>query len=81
MWLREDRDTWKKTVQAAGGRPLLVYLPVEKSELLRRLDQRNQPVGEANALTVPPEALDDFFARFEPRADDENTVDAALAGR
>ncbi|MGW7825000.1 hypothetical protein ACWGLF_44920 [Streptomyces puniciscabiei] len=55
--------------EAGGGRrrtpASLVYLPVEKAELLRRLEQRNQR-EDANALTVSPEALDDFFARFEP---------------
>ncbi len=40
---------------AAGGHPLI--------ELLRRLAERNQS-RDANALTVPPQAFDDFFARF-----------------
>ncbi len=74
LWLREDRDAWKKTVLAAGGRWLLVYLPVDKAELLRRLNERNQRVGEANALTVTAEALDDFFARFEPPAAGEGAI-------
>ncbi|KAB7852858.1 ATP-binding protein [Streptomyces mobaraensis] len=73
LWLRADRDAWKKTVEAAGGRWRLVYLSVEKDELLRRLAARNER-EEANALTVSPEALDDFFARFEPPADDEHAV-------
>ncbi|MET8127485.1 AAA family ATPase [Streptomyces sp. NPDC005231] len=25
LWRRSDRDEWKKTVRAAGGRPLIVY--------------------------------------------------------
>ncbi|MDQ0938340.1 ATP-binding protein [Streptomyces sp. V1I1] len=85
LWLREDRDAWKKTVEAAGGRWALVYLPVEKTELLRRLNERNQH-ADANALTVTPGALDDFFARFEPPSPDEdavsaNKLDGALAVR
>ena len=44
-----------------------------REELLRRLDERNQR-EDANALTVTPEALDDFFARFEPPADDEEVI-------
>ncbi|MFH8357900.1 AAA family ATPase [Streptomyces sp. NPDC018057] len=51
LWLRGDRDAWKKTIEAAGGRWALVYLPVEKAELLRRLNERNQR-ADANALTV-----------------------------
>ncbi|WP_166802853.1 hypothetical protein [Streptomyces sp. ICN441] len=52
---------------------MVVYLPVEKAELLRRLEQRNQR-GDANALTVSPQALDDFFARFEPPTEDEEVI-------
>jgi predicted kinase len=70
LWARSEREAWKKTVHTAGGRPQLIYLPVQKAELLRRLKHRNQR-QDANALTVTPQALDDFFARFEPPADDE----------
>lgn len=73
LWLRSDREAWTKTVQAAGGRPRLVYLPVAKAKLLRRLEQRNGR-DDANALTVTPEALDDFFARFEPPALNEDAL-------
>ncbi|MEV5104669.1 AAA family ATPase [Streptomyces massasporeus] len=73
LWRRSDRDEWKKTVRAVGGRPLLVYLPASKESLLRRLAARNQR-RDANALTVTPEALDDFFARFEPPTADEDAV-------
>ncbi|QNE74479.1 AAA family ATPase [Streptomyces finlayi] len=73
LWLRSDRDEWKKTVRAAGGRPLLVYLPASKEELLRRLAARNER-QDANALIVSPQALNDFFARFEPPDDDEDAV-------
>jgi predicted kinase len=67
LWRRSDRDEWKKTV------PLLVYLPASKESLLRRLAARNRR-RDANALTVTPEALDDFFARFEPPTADEDAV-------
>ncbi|MFI0741191.1 AAA family ATPase [Streptomyces sp. NPDC021100] len=73
LWLRADRDAWKKLVEAAGGRWRLVYLPVEKDELLLRLAARNER-KDANALTVTASALDDFFARFEPPAVDEGAI-------
>jgi predicted kinase len=73
LWLRTEREAWTRTVLAAGGRPRLVYLPVEKPELLRRLERRNQRT-DANALTVSPQALDDFLARFEPPAPDEDVI-------
>ncbi|MFI8949374.1 MULTISPECIES: AAA family ATPase [unclassified Streptomyces] len=73
LWRRSDREEWKKTVRAASGLPLLVYLPASREKLLRRLAVRNQR-KDANALNVTPEALDDFFARFEPPTDDEGAV-------
>ncbi|MGI5443016.1 AAA family ATPase [Streptomyces shenzhenensis] len=40
----------------------------------RRLDERNQRENDANALTVTPEALDDFYARFESPEDDDGSA-------
>ncbi|MCX5172214.1 ATP-binding protein [Streptomyces antibioticus] len=65
LWLRSARREWKKLVEEAGGRPRLLYFPVERAELLRRLGERNLR-EDANALTVTESALDDFYARFEP---------------
>lgn len=73
LWRRDERDAWKKTVEQAGGQWRLVYLPVDRAELLRRLDERNRR-EDANALTVTASVLDDFFARFEPPADDEDAT-------
>ncbi|MCC3769549.1 ATP-binding protein [Streptomyces sp. UNOC14_S4] len=73
LWLQSDRDAWKKLVEAAGGRWRLVYLPVDRDELLRRLADRNRR-EDANALTVTDSALDDFFARFEPPAPHEQAI-------
>jgi predicted kinase len=65
LWPRKDREAMKELVESLGGRWRLLYFPVGRSELLRRLEERNRR-GDANALTVTPQALDDFFARFEP---------------
>jgi predicted kinase len=73
LWLRDDREAWKKTVESAGGTWRLVYLPVERDELLRRLHGRNQR-QDANALTVTGSALNDFFARFQPPTPDEHAI-------
>ena len=73
LWRRSERDAWRQAAREAGGHPLVVYLPVDREELLRRLAERNQR-EDANALTVTPEALDDFFARFDPPADDEDVI-------
>uniref|UniRef100_UPI000AAF2C73 AAA family ATPase n=3 Tax=Nocardiaceae TaxID=85025 RepID=UPI000AAF2C73 len=73
LWLRPDRDAWREFAESLGAKTLLVYLPVDKDELLRRLDERNKR-EDANALEVTPEALDDFFARFDPPEPDEHAV-------
>lgn len=73
LWQRTERDAWQQTAREAGGHPVLVYLPADREELLRRLAERNRR-EDANALTVTPEALDDFFARFDPPDDDESVI-------
>ncbi|WP_318279539.1 MULTISPECIES: AAA family ATPase [Streptomyces] len=73
LWRRSARDAWRQAAREAGGHPLVVYLPADREELLRRLTERNQR-EDANALTVTPEALDDFFARFDPPAEDEEVI-------
>ncbi|MFF3654898.1 AAA family ATPase [Streptomyces olivochromogenes] len=73
LWLRSDREEWKKVVQSAGGRWRLLYFPVERAELLRRLDERNGR-EDANALAVTQSALDDFYARFEPPKDEAEEI-------
>ncbi|MYV63805.1 AAA family ATPase [Streptomyces sp. SID4931] len=84
LWQRTERDAWQQTAREAGGHPVVVYLPADREELLRRLTERNRR-EDANALTVTPEALDDFFARFDSPTDDEKVsvytgdLDALLA--
>jgi predicted kinase len=73
LWLRSERATWVATVKAAGGRPVLVHLPVAMLELKRRLAERNRR-EDANALAVSPESLDAWAARFEPPDDSEGAV-------
>lgn len=76
LWPRKDRDAMKELVESAGGRWRLLYFPVERDELLRRLTARNER-EDANALVVTPEALDDFFARFEaPQGEGEEIVES-----
>ncbi|MFF0578065.1 AAA family ATPase [Streptosporangium saharense] len=70
LWLRRDREEWKKLIEQAGGRWRLVYFDVPHRELLRRLAERNLR-EDADALMVTPEALEDFYARFEPPGEDE----------
>ncbi|MBT2525646.1 ATP-binding protein [Streptomyces sp. ISL-99] len=73
LWRRAERAAWQQAAREAGGHPVVVYLPAGREELLGRLAERNQR-EDANALTVTPEALDDFFARFDPPANDEEVI-------
>lgn len=74
LWRREQRVEWKRLVESAGGRWRLLYFPVERDELLRRLHERNQR-ADANALTVDETALDQFFMRFDvPQGEGEEVI-------
>ncbi|MDQ0278917.1 putative kinase [Arthrobacter silviterrae] len=73
LWTRAERRHWQSTVRDAGGIPVLVYLPVSYGTALARLTERNQR-EDANALTVSPEALRDFFDRFDIPGDEEGAV-------
>lgn len=73
LWRRSEREAWKALVTAAGGQWRLVYLAVNRAELLRRLTIRNRQ-RDANSLYVSEEALDSFFARFEPPDGDEQAI-------
>ncbi|MET8855530.1 ATP-binding protein [Streptomyces sp. NPDC004579] len=75
LWLRSARDEWSKLVKEAGGQPRLLYFPVGREELLRRLRERNRR-EDANALTVTESALNDFYERFEaPDGEGEQIVE------
>ncbi|MGD3111924.1 hypothetical protein [Streptomyces sp. YGL11-2] len=56
-----------------GSRLAPRNLPADRDELLLCLVGRNER-EDANALTVTPDALDDFFARFDPPATDEDVI-------
>lgn len=76
LWRRSEREEWKRLVEGAGGRWRQLYFPVDRAELLRRLDERNQR-ADGNALRVTESALDDFYGRFEiPHGECEEIIEA-----
>jgi predicted kinase len=79
LWRRSERDDYKRLVEGAGGRWRLLYFKVDRDELLRRLNRRNDR-GDANALTVTTAALDDFIARFEPPSGEGEEIVSAFPG-
>ncbi|WP_430782444.1 prolyl aminopeptidase [Actinoplanes sp. G11-F43] len=76
LWLRADRDHWRALAEEAGAEVRLLYFPVPRNELLRRLAARNRE-SHANALTVTPEALDAFQRRFDPPSGEGEQIIAA----
>ncbi|MBE1491705.1 AAA family ATPase [Plantactinospora soyae] len=76
LWRRPERDAWKTLVETAGGRWRLLYFPVPRTELMRRLGLRNQ-LTDANALRVTERELDEFYGRFDVPVDEgEETIPA-----
>ncbi|MEU6470198.1 AAA family ATPase [Streptomyces massasporeus] len=49
LWRRSDRDEWKKTVRAVGGRPLLVY-PASVQGVPPAAPRRTQPASRRQCL-------------------------------
>jgi predicted kinase len=73
LWTRPERSAWHDLALSAGAVPVLVHLRIGYEEALARLELRNLRV-DANALRVSPEALRDFFARFDAPGPDERAV-------
>jgi predicted kinase len=73
LWRRAEREAYKRMVEDAGGRWRLIYLKVDRAELLRRLGERNLRT-DANALAVTPEMLGDFYARFDEPLDEGQEI-------
>lgn len=74
LWRKADRDAYKKLVESHGSTWRLLHFRTDRDVLLQRLHERNQR-ADANALTVTPEALDDFYARFdEPHGEGEEII-------
>jgi predicted kinase len=63
LWRRSEREDYKQLVEHAGGRWRLLYFPVDRTELRRRLAERNRR-RDAIALTVTEGSMEVFFARF-----------------
>lgn len=76
LWLAPERDAYKKLVIGAGGRWRLLYFQSSSEVLLSRLAERNARAhNDAATLMITPEALEDFFGRFdEPHGEGEEIL-------
>lgn len=73
---KEDREQWRKIVEDAGGRVVLVHLVSPEEELWERVQQRSRGEGTAeNAAEISRELLHSYAEGFEvPRGEGELVV-------
>lgn len=77
FYAKEDRDMYKKMIEEAGARWVLVYLRTDiKEELWSRICERSKKAKEANnALTISRDTFEMYWAGFEvPEGEEEVCV-------
>jgi len=82
FYAKEDRSEFKKIVEDAGGRSLLVYLKAfDKEELWKRICKRSAQEKEANsAYDISRDVFEKYWYGFEePLGEGEVVVDVCLA--
>ena len=70
-WRRHQREEYYRFIKEHGAVPLVYYLPVERDELLRRLEVRNALKSAAYQFMTAA-MLSEFYDRFDPPTEDEN---------
>jgi adenylate kinase family enzyme len=69
-WRAVQRQAYYSFIATNRAVPKVHYLPVEKDELLRRLEIRNS-LRDTRYQYMSAEMLDDFYGRFDPPTEDE----------
>jgi predicted kinase len=82
FYAKEDRDVYKRLVEEAGARWVLVYLTAPKEVLWERIHSRRAEGIHADvALEISKELLDNFYDNFEvPNGEGEIVVDTITEG-
>ena len=62
-WIKARRDEYRKYVDSIGASCHIYYFEVDKEELLRRLDKRNESSEDYHI--VSPDMLDAFISEFD----------------
>lgn len=70
FWSREERLRYRAEAEALGARVELIYLHVDRDELLRRLSKRNEDLPPGTFF-VREDQLDLWLSWFEPPMADE----------
>ncbi|MGW2393948.1 AAA family ATPase [Streptomyces lydicamycinicus] len=72
FWTPEERTQWAASATEAGGRPVLIYLPVPHEVRWERIRERNaQALIDPNSIEFSEEDLLRFAGRFHPPTADE----------
>jgi len=66
FYAKEDREEYKRLVEEAGGRWILVYLKADRDLLWKRIcERRADGINADCALDISPELLDQYVEGFE----------------
>ncbi|MFC8270380.1 AAA family ATPase [Streptomyces cinereoruber] len=72
FWTPEERAQWAATVVKAGGKPILIYLPLPHEVRWDRIRKRNErSLIDANSIEFSEEDLLRHAGRFSPPTADE----------
>jgi predicted kinase len=79
FYAKKQRDEYRKMIDEADGRLVLVYLTAEQDVLWKRICARREKCVDADsAREITPELLDQFVRSFEvPEAEGEIVMIAA----
>jgi predicted kinase len=73
FWDRSRRIEYKKRIEEAGGKWMLIYLKVQPDELRKRLKLRNKRF-DANSFPISEELLASYLNGFEVPKDEGEIV-------
>lgn len=73
FWDRSRRIEYKKLIEEAGGKSMLIYLKVQPDELRKRLKLRNKRF-DANSFPISEDLLTSYIKGFEVPKDEGEIV-------
>lgn len=69
-WAQDERDDFRNRAKALGADFKLHYMDVSRTELYRRLEERNRTLPEG-VYKIPTTEMDSYVAMFQPPTADE----------
>ena len=77
FWKQDFRETVRRRIERAGGRPVLHYLDVAPEERWKRLQARNHDRKD-HAYVLSRAEFDEFEGKFESPTEEEEPLSADL---